>query len=157
MLTSDYMTVSVHLIPTGTVDRGVYYYTAAIYTEDDLEFKASLPDHYPLVGFLPQLAADVFRMKICPCRLFFCVSGKDACKGCIQTVTASDTKSCVICFEPCTTVGAKCMTCVDGVVCRDCLWQCKDQSACPVCKVVYRRFLKRVREERVRDDSSDDE
>ena len=153
MLTSDFIEVNIHMVtgPRPDLDNGDL--RAQVWQGEHGEFKLVLHGTYPQHGYLPQLAADVFALKMCACKQWLCTPGKHYCILCLQTPTYASMKTCVICLEACSSVGKKCLTCADGIVCTACLYQCKDRTTCPVCKVAYPAFLKRKHEES--DDDSD--
>jgi hypothetical protein len=145
MLTSEFVEVII-CIGKGDPNNGdLHAQVLDGYKSGGLQFQ--LPDAYPRHGYLPQLAADVFALKFCACKQRLCRPGEHVCVLCLQAPTYASTRTCVICLETCKSVGKKCLTCADGIVCTACLYQCKDQTTCPVCKVAYPAFLKRKHEE----------
>lgn len=97
-----------------------------------------LQTKYPVTGFLPQLAADVFASKICGCQQYLVFPPNTLCRRCSSTARISIAKQCVICLsDEISWIGKKCATCVDGIICHGCLLSCKTPTSCPLCKSLY--------------------
>jgi len=106
-----------------------------VYSDMD-EYVFQMPGEWPRRGFLPRLAAEVFKLRLCVCKSHIVRPPHTTCVECRQAPIYASTRKCVVCFEDVSNIGKVCGTCVDGIVCHGCNLKC-DISRCFICKSSY--------------------